>query len=206
MPGSKVPAQTRHPRPSAVAHVLTVDGANVMPFGDYRIFVGAFPTGELAARIQQVRCHYDVATARITPPHVTLAGTYWRTGPPTPANESVLIEQLCEIELPAFALTLGGIHTFGRRVLYLVTASTPELLAVRRRLLTVMGQDKHPIYTPHLTLAMRLSPAALQAMHRELENSEWGRSRWQAPIMELWLMQRGPSDSVWRKIAGIPLL
>ncbi len=186
--------------------LLPIDSVNVIPFGDYRIFVGAFPTGELAERIQRVRRHYDATTARITPPHVTLAGTYWRTGPPTPANESFLVEQLCEVKLPAFALTLGGIQMFGERVLCLVTASTPELLAVRRQLLAVMGQDKHPVYAPHLTLAMRLPPSALQTMRAEMEQSEWGRSRWQAPITELWLMQRGPADPVWRKIAGIPLL
>lgn len=174
--------------------------------GDYRIFVGAFLTGELAAHMQQVRCRYDAVTAGITPPHVTVAGTYWRTGPPTPDNELGLVAQLCEIELPAFTLTLGGIHTFGQRVLYLAAVRTPELLAVRQRLLAVMGQDKHPVYTPHLTLAMRLPPTALQAMRRELENSEWGRNQWQAPITELWLMQRGPADPAWRKIAGIPLL
>ncbi|GAB4159035.1 MAG: hypothetical protein Fur0021_29490 [Candidatus Promineifilaceae bacterium] len=50
---------------------------------DYRIFVGAFLTGELAAHMQQVRCRYDAVTAGITPPHVTVAGTYWRTGSPT---------------------------------------------------------------------------------------------------------------------------
>lgn len=176
------------------------------PLGDYRLFVGAFITGELAARIQQVRYRYDARTARITPPHVTLAGTYWRTGPPTPDNESLLIAELCEIELPAFSLTLGGIQTFGQRVLYLGVASTPELLAVRRRLLAVMGQDKHQVYTPHLTLAMRLSPAAFQTMRADLEPSEWGRSRWPASITELWLMQRGPADPAWRKIAGIPLI
>jgi hypothetical protein len=43
---------------------------------DYRIFVGAFPEGDLADRIQAVRLQHDARTARITAPHVTLAGTY----------------------------------------------------------------------------------------------------------------------------------
>ena len=59
---------------------------------DYRIFVGAFPEGDLADRIQAVRLQYDAKTARITAPHVTLAGTYWRSGPPIPENEATTIE------------------------------------------------------------------------------------------------------------------
>jgi hypothetical protein len=55
--------------------------------GDYRIFVGAFPEGEVAERIQAVRSRHDAKTARITAPHVTMAGTYWRRGPATPENE-----------------------------------------------------------------------------------------------------------------------
>ena len=58
-----------------------------MSRGDYRIFVGVFPTGDLADRIQGLREQCDPVTARITAPHVTLAGTYWRTGPATPENE-----------------------------------------------------------------------------------------------------------------------
>ena len=34
--------------------------------GDYRIFVGAFPTSELAERIQAVRLQHDAKTACIT--------------------------------------------------------------------------------------------------------------------------------------------
>jgi len=62
--------------------------------GDYRIFVGAFPTGELAERIQAVRLRHDAKTARVTAPHVTVAGTYWRSGPAKPENESDTIARL----------------------------------------------------------------------------------------------------------------
>ena len=44
---------------------------------DYRIFVGAFPGGDLGESIQAIRARYDPKTARITAPHVTLAGTYY---------------------------------------------------------------------------------------------------------------------------------
>ncbi len=35
---------------------------------DYRIFIGAFPGGDLADRIQAVRVRHDAKTARITNP------------------------------------------------------------------------------------------------------------------------------------------
>jgi len=177
--------------------------------GDYRIFIGAFPTGELADRIQAVRRAYDEKTAVITPPHVTLAGTYWRHGPAEPASEAELIARLQATAdtLPAFELILGGIRTFGGRVVYLGVAETPELLATRQTLLTAAGPDKHGrSFTPHLTLAMRLKPAQVQAMLQELRAGAWENGRFAAPITQLHLMQRGPQDPAWRAIAVVPLI
>jgi 2'-5' RNA ligase len=108
-----------------------------MQKGDYRIFVGAFPIGKIAERIQAVREQYDWKTAQITAPHVTLAGTYWRSGPATAENEHDLITKLQEISCSSksFDMILGGINSFGRRVVYLEVAMTSELTAVRQRLL-----------------------------------------------------------------------
>lgn len=178
-----------------------------MTQGDYRIFVGAFPTGELAGRIQAMRQQYDPKTARITPPHVTLAGTYWRPGRATAEQEQPLIEQLHAVQsrIQPFDLLLEGLHRFPQGVLYLGVPATPGLLAARRQLLAVMGQDKHRQFTPHLTLAMRLSPAGLQTMVSELQHTEWASGRWAVPITQLQLMQRGPADPAWRTIATFPL-
>ena len=78
--------------------------------GDYRIFVGAFLHGELADEIQTLRAQLDPVTAAITPPHVTLAGTYWRSGRATPENETVLIHRLQQHqkEMPPFTLQLAA--------------------------------------------------------------------------------------------------
>ena len=89
----------------------------------YRIFAGAFVTGELGEQIQAVRQRYDPVTARVTPPHVTLAGTYWRSGPATAESEAEAIrrlEILPGILLP-FELALSGVRTFPgeRPVVYL---------------------------------------------------------------------------------------
>lgn len=174
---------------------------------DYRIFVGAFPTGVLAGDIQAVRRAIDAKTARITPPHVTLAGTFWRNGSATAAGEATLIAGLQPLTavLRPFTLALGGIATFGRRVIYLDVAPTAELTAVRRALLGVTGQDKHRAWVPHLTLAMRLTGSAFDQALAELRAGPWHSERFAAPIDRLQLMQRGPSDPAWRVIHTLPL-
>ncbi len=175
--------------------------------GDYRIFVGAFPTGELAERIQQVRETVDFKTSQITAPHVTLAGTYWRNGKPTRAGAQGLINRLESLSdtLNGFDLQLGGIQSFGARVIYLGVKPTDQILAVRRALLNVIGQDKHRRFKPHLTLAMRLKQPAFDETLAKLRDSEWENGRFTAPITELHLMQRGENDSAWRSIYTIPL-
>ncbi len=175
--------------------------------GDYRIFVGAFPTGELAERIQQLREALDSKTAQITAPHVTLAGTYWRNGEPTRAGAQGLIDRLEPLAgtLRAFDLHLGGIQTFGERVIYLGVKPTDPMLAVRRALLNIIGEDKHRRFKPHLTLAMRLEQPAFDETLAQLHESEWENGRFTAPITELHLMQRGEDDPAWRSIYTIPL-
>jgi 2'-5' RNA ligase len=175
--------------------------------GDYRIFAGAFLEGELAAEIQALREALDPVTAAITPLHVTLAGTYWRSGRATAENETVLIHRLQQRRrrLPRFTLELGGIRRFGNRVLYLGVKPTRGLLAVREGLLKVMGPDKHRRFTPHLTLAQRLEPEELAAAEASLLLTKWEQERWRAPVTQLQLMQRGPDDPAWRTIALLQL-
>lgn len=177
--------------------------------GDYRIFVGAFPTGELIESIQALRSQHDAKTARITAPHVTLAGTYWRSGPPTPENEAATIRVLTALadKIEPFEVTLGGIEFFppGHRIIYLAVQSGEKLLHARQSLLDALGHDKHRRFTPHLTLAMRLSEAASVALLAQLRQSEWHTVRWTVSIDRLWLMQRGPQDPAWRAIQAIEL-
>lgn len=175
--------------------------------GDYRIFVGAFPEGDKIEQIQQLREQIDWPTSQITPPHVTLAGTYWRTGQPSATGESVLIDKLTSLApyLKPLTLHLGGIYTFGERVIYLGVLPTDEMLAIRNSLMAVMGKDKHRHFKPHLTLAMRLKDEAFAEALANLEQSEWVDGRFTTPIHQLRLMQRGPSDPAWRTIHTIPL-
>ena len=175
--------------------------------GDYRIFVGAFPAGDKIDQIQSLRQQVDAKTAEITPPHVTLAGTYWRTGRATAANEGLLIEKLTSLasHLKPFSLQLGGIYTFGQRVIYLGVLPTEEMMAIRNSLLRVMGQDKHRQLRPHLTLAMRLKGSQFEESLALLRQSGWANGRFSTPIHELRLMLRGPKDPAWRTIHTLPL-
>jgi 2'-5' RNA ligase len=177
--------------------------------GDYRIFVGAFPTGELAERIQAVRVQHDAKTARITAPHGTMAGTYWRSGPATPENECDVIARLQAVQhqLQPFELALSGVESFlpVNNVIYLRVERTTGLLAARKVLLDALGPDKESRYTPHLTLTMRLDKGETQALLKELRQSEWHTGRWVVPLDHLWLMQRGPGDPAWRYIHRVDL-
>ena len=177
--------------------------------GDYRIFVGAFPTGDLAERIQALRERLDPVTARITPPHVTLAGTYWRHGPATLENEAGTMARLPDAaaKVAPFELDLGGIASFlpRTRVVYLAVGVTPGLLAARQAMLGVLGGDKHREFHPHLTLAMRLDERRTAQALDELRQTTWHTGRWRAAIDHLWLMQRGPADTAWRFIQRIDL-
>ena len=177
--------------------------------GEYRVFVGAFPTGELAERIQALRLRHDVKTARITAPHVTVAGTYWRNGPATPNNEAEAITRLQAVEdqLKPFALVLGGVESFlpHQPIIYLRIEPTADLLAARQALLDALGPDKDRRYTPHLTLTMRLDEKRTRTLLQELRQTEWHTGRWTVPLNCLWLMQRGPDDLAWRYIHQINL-
>ena len=165
---------------------------------DYRVFVGAFPAGELAERIQAARLQHDAKTALITAPHVTMVGTYWRTGPATPENESDAIARLQAVQykLQPFELALGGVESFMpfNNVIYLRVERTAGLLAARKVLLDTLGPDRERRYIPHLTLTMRLDRGQTQALLKELRQSEWHTGHWVVPLDHLWLMQRGTVD------------
>ena len=176
---------------------------------DYRIFVGAFPTGELAERIQAVRVQHDAKTARITAPHVTMAGTYWRSGLATPENERDAIARLqaVQCQFQPFELALSGVESFlpFNNVIYLRVERAAGLLAARKVLLDTLGPDKERRYTPHLTLTMRLDKGETQDLLKELRQSEWHTGRWAVSLDHLWLMQRGPDDPAWRYIHRVIL-
>ena len=104
-------------------------------------------------------------------------------------------------------MKIGGVETFlpDTPVVYLHIEPTLELLAVRRALLQVLGQDKQRHFTPHLTLTMRLDARKTEALLQQLRQTEWQTQRWSVIIDHLWLMQRGPADPAWRYIHRIEM-
>ena len=93
---------------------------------------------------------------------MTVAGTYWRSGPVTPDNErdNIVRLQAVQSRLRPFELALGGVGSFLSHVLviYLCVEHTADLLAARHVLLDALGPDKDRHDTPHLTLTT-LAPA-----------------------------------------------
>ena len=140
---------------------------------------------------------------------MTIAGTYWRSGPASPDNERDTIARLQAVQsrLQPFELMLGGVESFLPHVLviYLCVEPTAGLLAARRVLLDALGPDKDRHYTPHLTLSMRLDKQRTQTLLNELRQSEWHTGRWSVPMDHLWLMQRGSGDLAWRYLYRIDL-
>jgi 2'-5' RNA ligase len=176
---------------------------------DYRIFIGAFPGGDIGERIKQVRQAIDPKTARITAPHVTIVGTYLRNGPATPENEQDTIDKLQALQeqIAPFELALGGVRTFPGEhpVIYLGVEVTPGLLAARAALLSALGGDKHSEFVPHITLAMRLGGSVARQALEDLQATGWLMQSFSAPITELQLVQRGPQDPAWRCISALKL-
>jgi 2'-5' RNA ligase len=176
----------------------------------YRIFVGAFITGRLAEEIQAVRLRWDPLTAKITPPHVTLAGTYQRDGPATPNNEAQTIQRLSRLyhAVEPFDLVLKGIYSFppeDQPVIFLGVETTPGLLKARQTLQEILGEDKHRHFVPHLTLAMRLQGENARKAFNHLRSSDWAVKPRTFRVSELRLVQRGKSDPAWRCVATFPL-
>ena len=119
-----------HERP---AHVEKHGGWKAAK-GDYRIFVGLFPTGALADEVQALRERYDPVTAAITGVHVTLAGLYWRNGAPVAATEAATIDALraALAPLPPVEMVLQGVDTFRSDVAFLSVRENEAMLADRK--------------------------------------------------------------------------
>ncbi len=153
---------------------------------------------------------WDPKTAKITPPHVTLAGTYDRPGLPSPASEAEAITRLGGLHqlVSPFELVMAGVRTFppvDSPVIYLGIEPSSELLAARQALLGFLGPDNHRRFRPHLTLAMRLQGEPLRKALAYFQSSDWATRRMTFTVDELRMMQRGPGDASWRCVARFPL-
>ena len=115
-------------------------------------FVGVLPPPELSARIlawQRALGHV------ITTPHVTLKAPGGLN-----AQQALACREVCR-RTPPFDLWLGGVQTFGGRVIYLA-ASGKGLSALHAALVAAVGTPAGEFeldnYHPHLTLALGYRP------------------------------------------------
>ncbi len=118
-------------------------------------FVGALPPPVLSARI--LAWQHALGHA-ITAPHVTLKAPGRLN-----AEQILACREACR-RTPPFGMQLGGVQTFGQRVIYLA-ASGEGLSALHAKLVAAVG---HPVaefeldgYHPHLTLALDHRPIRL---------------------------------------------
>lgn len=175
-----------------------------------RIFIGAFPTGSIAADLQAIRIKYDPKTAKISSPHVTLAGIYEYSENWFLKNEEEIITKIQDIctNIPTFEIQLGGVRIFPSKrksIVYLEVVQTPDLLTARKELLSILGPDRHTHYTPHLTLAMRITDQQAKEMQSALSNKIWDQKQKTFSVASLQLMQRFPTDASWRTITVLQL-
>ncbi|WP_407538734.1 2'-5' RNA ligase family protein [Deinococcus radiomollis] len=139
-------------------------------------FVGVVPPASLGDRVaawQQALSHV------VTPPHVTLKAPGHLS-----AAQLDACAEVCRAT-PAFRVQLGGVQTFGDRVIYLEAAGA-GLHALHARLVVAVGESATPFelagYHPHLTLAVGWRSFRLSG----LEGSEPGKvdpERW-AELLE----------------------
>ena len=115
-------------------------------------FIGALPPAPLSARItdwQQALAH------TITAPHVTLKAPGHLS-----AAQLDACAEVCRCA-PAFEVHLGGVQTFGERVVFL-EAFGAGLHALHAQLVSAVGETVTPFelsgYHPHLTLAVSWRP------------------------------------------------
>ncbi|MGI8748603.1 MAG: 2'-5' RNA ligase family protein [Deinococcus sp.] len=117
-------------------------------------FIGVRPPPELSDRVLRWQARLG---HQITPPHVTL-----RAPPGLREAHLPACEAACE-GVPSFELELGGVGTFGRRVISL-SAAGPGLRRLHRALVEAVGlpstTQELDGYHPHLTLALARRPLA----------------------------------------------
>jgi len=115
-------------------------------------FVGVLPPPKLSARILAWQRALDHL---ITAPHVTLKAPGGLN-----VQQTLACREVCR-RTPPFDLRLGGVQTFGGRVIYLA-ASGEGLSALHAALVAAVGTPAGEFeldnYHPHLTLALSYRP------------------------------------------------
>ena len=145
---------------------------------DVLYFVGAVPPAPLGTRIagwQQALSHV------VTAPHVTLKAPCHLS-----AAQLDACAEVCRYA-PAFEVRLGGVQTFGERVVFLEAVGA-GLHALHALLVTAVGESATPFelagYHPHLTLAVGWRPFRLSGPEGGKGKPEKGDPEHWAELLE----------------------
>lgn len=108
----------------------------------------------------EIRDQFGIKYALKSPAHITLKMPFVYNE----AKEQVLIEKLNTVitNQNNFSVSLGGVRTFGRRVIYIGVEDSQELLNLQEKLRVFFKQELHlnvelsdSNYHPHMTLAFK---------------------------------------------------
>lgn len=129
-----------------------------------KYFLALVPPPEILEKAHAIklliRDHFGIRYALKSPPHITLKMPFSYNE----AKEILLKKELGDFLMAQKPVTLsiGGVGTFGRRVIYLCIEKTPELTALQSSLrnfckkeLNLVDELSDRNYHPHLTLAFK---------------------------------------------------
>ncbi|TDQ17192.1 2'-5' RNA ligase [Algoriphagus boseongensis] len=117
---------------------------------------------------QEIKERFNVKYALKSPAHITLKMPFTYNE----AKEEALVEKLSQFLSggPAFPLKIGGIETFGNRVIFLGVEKNSQLIQLQSSLKIFCKKDLHLVdelsdrnFHPHMTLAFKdLKPSKFQ--------------------------------------------
>lgn len=167
-----------------------------------KYFLALVPPTEIFEKVQGIklliRDQFGIKYALKSPPHVTLKMPFQYNE----VKESQLEKKLGDFldSQKPFALKIGGVGTFGKRVIFLGIEKSPELVQLQSSLKTFCKRELNLIdelsdrnYHPHLTVAFKdLKKGNFEEVLKEVR-----RNSFQAAYLanELWILKR--LDQKW---------
>lgn len=145
----------------------------------YAYGVVILPPPDLYRELLSIRDRHPLLRS-VYPPHITVKSPFlFRQSGATVVEQ---VEAICE-EWEPFEVQLGGLGTFRNSILYVKVAESPDLADLHMELVDRLDgyvetlSDKYDgyAYTPHLTLADKLSPEDISEARRILADTRLRR-------------------------------
>ncbi|MGB9866596.1 MAG: 2'-5' RNA ligase family protein [Bacillota bacterium] len=136
------------------------------------------------------------------PPHITVKSPFFlrQTG----ARVLEQIRRICST-LPSFPIQLKGIGSFESTVIYVQIVPSQELVTLHTRLEEALAGYVEPIveehdpreFSPHLTLASKLSPAEFSKLRALLSGRTF---EWEFSVDRVYLLSGPPRSRIERSV------